>query len=332
MKQTDRKVPLTRILVFVFLFILIISSVLFVISLWEKQQEYEGGASNTSLGSSEIEYEGESYELNSDIETVLIIGLDKFEETVDETAYSNERQADFIMLFVLDNSKETCTALQINRDTMTDMNILGVAGMEIGTIKQQIALAHTYGNGQNVSCRNTAKAVSNLLSGMKVDHYVSITMDAVPLFNDMVGGVTLEVLDNFGGIDDALTQGENVTLAGDQALTYVRSRYGMDDSTNGHRMIRQRQYLEALYNKTVERSKEEDSFVIDAVDNLSEYMVSDCYVQDLKILFDKVTDFEYLGTKSIEGESVKGDRYIEFNPDEAALNRLVVDLFYSKKS
>ena len=154
---------------------------------------------------------------------------------------------------------------------MTQIQILGVTGEPAGTFTGQLALAHTYGSGEEDSCENTVLAVSNLLYGMEIDHYVSLTMDGVALLNDLVGGVTVEVLDDFSGIDDSLVQGETVTLQGQQALTYVRSRGGLEDSSNLHRMERQRQYLGALQQQLKAAVQQEDGFTLDALLQLNEY-------------------------------------------------------------
>ena len=163
-------------------------------------------------------YNGTAYAKREDLETVLLLGVDKFEGETPE-GYVNNQQADFLLLLVMDKQHETCTPIQLNRDTMTEIQILGVTGEPAGTFTGQLALAHTYGSGEEDSCENTVLAVSNLLYGMEIDHYVSLTMDGVALLNDLVGGVTVEVLDDFSGIDDSLVQGETVTLQGQQALT-----------------------------------------------------------------------------------------------------------------
>ena len=36
---------------------------------------------------------------------------------------------------------------------------------------------------------------------MKIDHYMTLTMDAVGILNDLAGGVTLEVLDDMTELD-----------------------------------------------------------------------------------------------------------------------------------
>ncbi len=329
MKKTNKKAS-KKALTLVLICALLLSSVLFAISIWEQQQNYKG-EETPKTDSIDDNIGIDDYELNKDVETLLVIGLDKFSEDVDTSSYDNDQQADFLMLFVLDNQNKTCKALHINRDTMVEMSVLGVAGQEIGTIKQQLALSHTYGNGQNVSCRNTAKAVSNLLQGVKVNHYVSVTMDAVPVYNDLVGGVTVEVLDDFSGIDDTLVKGEKVTLMGNHALVYVRNRYGMEDSTNSHRMIRQKQYVEELYKLTREKVQKDEGFILTAWEELAQYTVSDCYEQDLLELYEKVSEYEYLGTEQIKGESVVGERFMEFYPDEDALKELVIKTFYTPK-
>ena len=313
---------------FAFALTFFVSTALLLLNIWEKRQgvfrvqEVDGSLSET------VELDGKSYVLNGDIETALVIGLDKFDAQTDDTSYINDQQADFLMLLVFDNKRAECTAVQINRDTMTGINILGVAGQKINTVTRQIALAHTYGNGRQVSCRNTADAVSGLLYGVKIDNYLSVTMDAVPVFNDLVSGVTLEVLDDFTGIDDTLVKGETVTLTGDQALRYVRSRYGMEDSTNAHRMKRQQQYVRALYEKTKETASQNEGFIAEATLKLSDYIVSNCTVNKLENLFGKISSYKFNGIRNIEGKSQKGEEFIEFYPDEASLKSMVVELFY----
>lgn len=328
MKKTNKKASKSKkkALLLVLVCAVVMCSALVGISIWENQQDFVGEQPIDGITGENTD--GVEYKLNKNIETVLVMGLDKFSEDVDSSSYDNDQQADFLMLFVLDNQNKTCKAIHINRDTMVEMDVLGVAGQKVGTTTQQIALAHTYGNGQNVSCRNTTKAVSNLLDGIDVTHYLSVTMDAVPVFNDLVGGVTVEVLDDFTGIDDTLVKGEKVTLMGDKALTYVRNRYGLEDSTNSNRMIRQKQYIEELYRITREKTKSDENFVLTAWQELSQYAVSDCYEQDLLQIYEKISGYEYLGTVNIEGKSLVGESFMEFYPDEEKLEKLVLEMFY----
>ena len=272
-------------------------------------------------------YNGTAYARREDLETVLLLGVDKFEGETPE-GYVNNQQADFLLLLVLDEENETCTPIQLNRDTMTQIQVLGVTGEPAGTMTGQLALAHTYGSGEEDSCENTVLAVSNLLYGMEIDHYVSLTMDGVALLNDLVGGVTVEVLDDFSGIDDTLVQGETVTLKGQQALTYVRSRGGMEDSTNLHRMERQRQYLAALQGQLSSKAQSDEGFTLEALLQLNEYLVSDCTVEQLSALGDNLAQYQVSDILTTQGEAQVGEEFMEFTVDETALQQLVLDVFY----
>ncbi|MBO5870518.1 MAG: LCP family protein [Clostridia bacterium] len=320
---SEKRLKITAvILVIVFL----LSAILLFANIWERRHA-RFPEQNIDKSSDVIEYDGKEYVFKDNIETFLVLGLDIFDTEIDDSAYKNNQQADFLMLFVINNDEKTCSAIQINRDTMTETNILGVAGEKIAVKTQQIALAHTYGNGNKVSCRNTADAVSALLSGVKIKHYLSLTMDSVAVINDLVDGVEVEVLDDFTGIDDALVKGETVTLQGEQALRYVRTRYGMDDSTNQNRMKRQKQYVDALLAKTLQKAENDEEFVAKSAIKISEYMVSDCSVTALQTLFEKLTEYDFKGIVTIEGNALVGEKFMEFYPDEDALLKTVIETF-----
>ncbi len=275
-----------------------------------------------------LEYEGNTYEKRSGLESFLVIGLDKFEGEVAADSYTNDQQADFLMLFVIDNESKTYTTLNINRDTMAYMSVLGLAGEEVGTVYQQLTLAHTYGKGGKVSCRNTVDAVEGVLKDIVIDHYASVTMDAVAELNDLVGGVEVTIEDDFSGIDGSLVMGETVTLKGEQALTFVRSRKGMDDSSNNARMNRQITYVKALAEKASQHIENDETFMIELAELIDKYFVSDCSVTRLQSLFEKISSYEFADSCMLEGESVKGERYMEFYPSEKSINDVIVKLFY----
>lgn len=327
-KKRNDKRKLMRGLAVALLAVFPLTGALLLLELWEKRQSIfpEQKTENTVY-----EYNGVEYVKNEDVESFLILGLDKFEDAINNDSYNNDQRADFLMLLVFDNSEKKFTAVHLNRDTMVNMNVLGVAGQKIGTVNKQLALAHTYGNGRDVSCRNTADAVSELLNGVKVNHYLSITMDAVPILNDLLGGVEVTVLDDFSGIDDTLIKGETVTLHGDHALTYVRERYGLEDSSNSTRMVRQRQYMTAVYDKAMLKIENDDNFVIEASSKLADYIVSDRSVNQLQEIAKKLSQYKFTEIETLEGESVVKDGLMEFRPDADSIDKIVFELFYKKK-
>ena len=64
---------------------------------------------------------------------------------------------------------------------------------------------------------------------------------------------------------------------------------------------------------------------------MSEYLVSDCSLTQLQKISEKLATYKFDEIYAIDGESVEGDKFMEFYPDENSLNEIVVDLFYKPK-
>lgn len=274
----------------------------------------------------EITYNGEKYVKKKDIQTLLLVGIDSL---VNDEDTSDSSAADFLVLLVMDRSEKNWKLIHINRDTITEIKQLDKYGTAVKRFNGQITLSHTYGSSDIMKGYNTIYSAEKLLYGTDIDHFMSMTMDAVSIINDGLGGVELEVLHDFSDVDPDLVQGENVVLKGDKALTYVRARAGMDDPTNVSRMERQRQYLSELIKKMSEVDHDK---ILSVMNDAGEFTESDCTIERLSSILSTIYDFEYEGMYSIEGEAVMGDRYVEFHPDEKALQELVIDIFYKKST
>ena len=152
-------------------------------------------------------------------------------------------------------------------------------------------------------------------------------MDAVPVMNDWAGGVTIEVMDDMTSADSALVAGNEIKLTGEQALTYVRSRMGLDDSTNINRMKRQRQYASAWVDAAQEKLKDENA-VTQLVMDMSDHHYSDCTAQELAGFAGSLGENPNAQIHELPGEAVKGETYMEFYADDAGIQQLVLDVFY----
>ncbi len=304
------------------------------ISFWESKQRQEAMLVQSEIDESArrrregwVNRDGVWYAPKENQETVLMIGLDKTEPIEASESYNNNAQADFLLLAIFDETKETTTILHINRDTMAEIPVLGVNGQLAGTMTGQLALSHTYGSGLQDSCMNTVNAVSDFLYGIKINHYVAMTMGAVPYINDLVGGVPVTVLDDFSGIDDSLVEGETITLKGEQALHYVRNRADLEDSSNLNRMKRQQQYLTSMA-KQVEKLDDDFSVSTQQVATIAKYIISDCSIDTLSRMAEQFVDYPLQEMQDVQGEAVRGEEFIEFYPDEEKLAEQVLELFY----
>ncbi len=274
-------------------------------------------------GDSRVFYENRWYSPKMDLESLLILGIDSI--VLPDGTQSDSAQADFIALLVMDKRNKEFRILHINRDTMTDIEQLDDDGTTYGVFNAQIALAHTYGTPGKMQCRNTVAAVENLLYGIRVDHYFSMTMDAVAILNDSVGGVPVTLEEDFPALGESFVKGTAVTLRGDQALTFVRWRNDDAEQSNLGRMERQRQYINALFTRYTETDPGEP---LDTMREVSEYTVSSCTVNQLSLILERLQEYTYMGTVTLAGEATKEAEYVEYHIDEAAAQKTVLDLFY----
>ena len=301
----------------------------------KKQEDYTQAANqigeSTEMDIEDaISFDGHQYVPKKNIESILVMGVDEADTQKDSELYVNNNQADFLMLMVIDHEAKTYRTLQINRDTMTDIPTLGLNGEFIDYQKGQIALAHAYGSGLEDSCENEVDAVSRMLYGMTIDHYVSLSMPAIAEINDAVGGVTVTITDDFTEVDPDFKEGETITLHGKQAETFVRTRKDVADQTNINRMSRQLTYMRAWKAKALECMQLDNMFAFNLVLTLSDYMVSDMSAQQLSEFANYMQEYTDEGVLQTEGESVKGERFMEFYADETSLQNNVFELYYDQ--
>ena len=266
-----------------------------------------------------------------DLTVVMVLGIDQYGPVVDSGTYNNHGAADMVMLLVFDEQEETCSILQLNRDTMVEMPVLGIGSREAGTKFGQLALSHTYGSGLEDSCENTRKTVSNLLYGITIDYYVAMHMDAIAIFNDAVGGVMVNVTEDFSQVDPSITLGE-MTLMGQQSINFVRTRKDVGDQLNLTRLERQKEYLSG-FRKSLQAMREENpEFIMSAYNDASPYLVTDCSVNVISAMLNRYGDYSISEILTPAGENVMGEIYFEFYLDEERLDKMILELFYAPKN
>ena len=149
------------------------------------------------------------------------------------------------------------------------------------------------------------------------------------MLNDAVGGVTVNVTDDFSDVDTTIQKGE-MTLMGQQAIHYVQVRKNVGDQKNISRMQRQKDYMEGFL-KSFRQANKEESFVINTYDSVSEYIVTDFTTKSISATLNQYSDYTLDQVVSPEGEnSMKGQHYA-FYADEEKLDALILDLFYAPK-
>jgi len=279
-----------------------------------------------------VEYNGALYRPYENLTSILMIGVDRY-STAEDTglSYRNGGQADYLLLLVINDDTGTVTPIQIDRDTMTEITILGVLGDNTGTRMTQICLSHGFGDGKELSCRLTEEAVSGLLQGIGIDFYIAMDIDGISTLNDALGGITVTLEDDFSALDPAMVSGATLTLEGVQAEYYVRGRMYIGVGTNEARMVRQRTFMDALSQRVYERIHDNGSadFVGDLLDSLDPYLLTDMARGRIINEAWNTRDFDRLDTVQPEGRFVIGEYgFNEFHADEASLEAIVMNTFY----
>lgn len=292
--------------------------------------ESRGVSSNYDYTKDDIVYyKDEEYLPKGNLYTLLIAGTDNQGKVV-EKEYNNAGQCDFIALLIMDRSSKTYKILEINRDTMTNVPVLGLQGNKTDTIYAQIALSHSYGDGLQTSCKNVKNAVSDYLYGIEIDDYMIFNVDAIGLLNDAVGGVEVTLDEDFTEYDKSMKKGITLRLSGEQAIIYTRRRKDVGNNTNESRMSRQENYIKVFVPIAKAAMDEDQQIAVEIFETLEEYMVTSINKSQFGGLANKMYSYESQGFVTIDGESVKGEEFMEFYPDENDLKAKVIDLFYKK--
>lgn len=274
--------------------------------------------------------DGKSYFPRQDITVIMVLGIDKYGVRAPANNYRNEGAADSIMLLIFDEKEKTCDVLCLNRDTMVNMDVLGLKGELAGTSYGQLALAHTYGDGMEESSQNVKNTLQKFIHGLSIDYCVSMNMDAIPIANDAVGGVKVTVKEDFSKVNPTIKMGE-ITLKGDQVIDYVRTRKDVGNQKNLTRMERQQEYVKGFISALKEKSSKDLNFALSLYDSVAPYIVTDLTPSNINSMLQRYSSFNLGEFFTYEGENIIKDGYYQFIVDEEKFDALTVKLFYSEK-
>lgn len=276
-----------------------------------------------------VSYRGKEYLFNSDVENYLFFGVDSDSASDLE---QNKFHCDVLLLIVLDRAQERVTILQLDRDSMVDMDEIDGEGNFVQRRTLQLSFAYYFGDGGKKSCENTVKTVSDLLYGVDIDGYIELRMDAIAPLNDLVGGVTVTIEDDFSDSDPTLVEGETVTLMGEHAFNYVHSRKEVGDGANTSRMRRHRTYFSAFVDQVKALTAENAGFAAELYQAAVPYMQTNVGSGTAVNLLEDALEYENAGIVTLDGKSSldEENNLIEFYIDDTSLREMVLDLFYSE--
>lgn len=278
----------------------------------------------------DVRYQGVHYRYNGDILTFLFMGIDKEEEVRPAASGIDGGQSDALFLLVLNSRNKEISIINIPRDTMTDIDGYDENGYFVATVRAQIALQHGYGDGMELSCERTKRAVARLFYELPIHGYCAVNMGAVPLLNDAVGGVEIVAPEDVIYTD--IKAGDRVLLKGVEAYNYLHNRDTTVSWSAAGRLERQKQYLTAYAAAAMEAVKKDITLPVELYNTLSRYMVTDISLDEAGYLAVQAMGYHFdeENMYSLEGENVRGEQYEEFHVDEAALYELILRVFYEE--
>lgn len=276
-----------------------------------------------------IIYNNKKYILNKNIVSVLVMGIDR--ENVNQNFGNGKNgQADVIFVATIDTKTKTTCIIPISRETMVDVNLYTSEGKFAGTKHEQLCLAYAYGNSTEDSSQNVMASVRRLLCGININSYLTLEMAGIEKLTDLVGGINLTCLEDIETLRLMATKGQNLNLNGKQATAYIQYRAN-DTEANARRMLRQKQFLSALINKTGNAVLSDFSMLGKFYNTLSPYYKTNVSFAQITYLAQNCLSLNFgdaLDYKTIEGTLTQGEKWVEFHSDEESVLQTVIDVFY----
>lgn len=271
-----------------------------------------------------VTYKGKKYEVNRNLDKVLFLGVDNSDLSREGAGIDEGARSDTIILFLLDNDTETITPLEINRDTMVDVDIYDNDGKYISQGEMQLTMQYSYGDDARKASSLTKEKVSDLLGRTRINSVISLTMDGIEPIVDSIGGVTLKLLSDETEIDPSYKEGTIIHLDGASAEDFVHLRDLERRGSNEERMSRQTQFMLAMF-QTI---KAQGNSVIETMEDAAgDYLYKDIDADTLS----HFAQYEYAGdVYTLPGTIVAGNLHDEFYVDDEKLTELILDLFYKE--
>lgn len=284
-----------------------------------------------SIDADWIDENNTAYNYRDEVISILLMGVDYMSSSRywDRGTVSNGGNADTLALLILDTKTFDFSILYIPRDTMADLIAMDPEGNYIDTVHDNISTAHSYGDGKELSCRLTVDAVSRLLYGVPVNRYAALDYNALYTLNTLIGGLTITFDQDYTDINRSYTKGSTVTMNSWSMRQFITYRDKSQVSGAYDRGVRNMAVLKALFYQCKDKIAANPTAALDLLNSLEKYITMDLDLSEITFLARNIgkMDFTSDTVVKIPGETVMGESYAEFYPDEAWLHDFVVEKF-----
>ncbi len=280
-----------------------------------------------------ITYNGKTYAYNSNMTSILCMGVDKRDGLgLEDEVVGTGGQADALYLVALDTKTGETDVIAISRDIYADIGVYSADGVYTGTEKAQLCLAYAYGDGKETSCRNTVNAVQRLFYNLPINSYFALELSAIDELNDAVGGVVVTLEDDYMyyGINFYGRAGDTVRLHGIEARAFLQYREVSELNSSVDRMNRQIQYLEGFASSAIEMTQNDITTPVTLFNIVGDNSVTNLNASKISALgYTVATSGAEVDFRKVPGEVIHNGEYAEYVVDEQAMLELILDVYYT---
>ncbi|MFC4560586.1 LCP family protein [Nocardiopsis mangrovi] len=182
---------------------------------------------------------------------IMVIGSDvRTGENADLGGEAEGERPDSLIIAHISPDKGTATLINLPRDTMVDLP--GCPATDDGEYQGMSAQRGMINSAMTFGGVQCQWAVVEQITGIHIDHFVSVDFTGFRDIVDSIGGVQMCVPEpiNDEKAHLELDAGEQV-LNGEQSLGYMRSRYSQGDGSDTSRIGRQQEFLGAMFSQVM---------------------------------------------------------------------------------
>jgi len=290
----------------------------------------------------------EIYAYNTNCINLLFLGVDKkgkIDKETDLRTDSDPGQTDAVFVMSLNPDAGTVKIIGIPRNALIDLDKYDESGDIYETVEDQLCLQFPYAGGGLFGIEKTREKVSAILYNLPIHDSFALSYESIPIVNDMVGGVDIEVLEDLTKENKKFKVGEDIHLEGREAITYVKWRDISKSGTPTGRLKRQKQYILELFKQTKDSVKSNPLMIAAIYNAVGDYMLTDMKLDDAIYLASKVVkcgfgnnDF-YL----IDGEDVIvfkdednknsddiSDAFNDYRLSQESIDEIMKEVFFEK--
>ena len=237
-----------------------------------------------------ITYKGKEYQYNEDVINFLCLGIDNSTPVEQANEMKGQGLADAIILVSINVESGKIKILAIPRDTYVPVKMYNDQGKFLGEKNMQLTLQYYYGKTAKDSCELMVNTVSNLLFKVPIQRYCAINLEAIPILNDAIGGVDVQVLGDVEVGGRPYHAGETIHLQGKMAEDYIRDRDCDVFASSMSRLERQKQYMTNYFATAMAHVRNDLTLPVSIYQSLQGNMYTNISVEDITYLAPEMLD------------------------------------------